>query len=91
MHIRGPQCVICSLSAENGHHMQIQDLEDAVYAGLLRRAADASVSVPEFLRLEAVRVTAQPSVTEWLVGTARRPSPTDSVGLLAALDELREA
>jgi len=33
--------------------VQIRDLDDDVYAGLARRAAEAGVSVPELLRVEA--------------------------------------
>jgi hypothetical protein len=51
--------------------VQIRDLDDEVYAGLVRRAAEARVSVPELLRAEAVRLAARPSV-EVLAARARR-------------------
>lgn len=69
--------------------MQIRDLDDEVYAGLLRRAAEAGISVPELLRAEAVRLVARPSVDEWLKRTRRRTSPLGRVEVLAALDEHR--
>lgn len=69
--------------------VQIRDLDDEVYAGLVRRAAEVRMSVPEFLRAEAVRLAARPSVEEWLKGTRRRSSQLTRVEILAALDEQR--
>lgn len=69
--------------------VQIRDLDDDVYAGLARRAAEAGVSVPELLRIEAVRIASRPSVEEWLKRTRRRSSPVDRAEILAALDEMR--
>jgi antitoxin FitA len=69
--------------------VQIRDLDDEVYAGLVRRAAEAGVSVPELLRAEAGRLAARPTVTEWLNRTRRRTSPLGRVEVLAALDEQR--
>ena len=69
--------------------VQIRDLDDDVYAGLARRAAEAGVSVPELLRLEATRLAARPSVEEWLKRTQRRSSPLGRVEVRAALDEQR--
>ncbi len=69
--------------------VQIRDLDDDVYAGLVRRAAEAGTSVPELLRTEATRLAARPSVEEWLKRTRRRSSPLGSVEVLAALDEQR--
>lgn len=69
--------------------VQIRDLDDEVYAGLARRAAEAGVSVPELLRAEAARLAARPTVQEWLRRTARRSSPVDRAEVLAALDEMR--
>ena len=71
--------------------VQIRDLDDEVYAGLARRAAEAGVSVPELLRAEAARLAARPTVTEWLERTRRRSSPLGRVEVLAALDEQRGA
>lgn len=69
--------------------VQIRDLDDDVYAGLARRAAEAGVSVPELLRAEAVRLAARPSVEEWLRRTGRRSAPVDRLEVLATLDEMR--
>ena len=69
--------------------VQIRDLDDEVYAGLARRAAEAGMSVPELLRGEAVRLAARPSMGEWLQRTQRRSTPLGRVEILAALDEQR--
>jgi hypothetical protein len=69
--------------------VQIRDLDDEVYAGLVRRAAEAGVSVPELLRAAAVRLAARPSVEEWLERTRRRSSVLGRAEILAALDEER--
>jgi hypothetical protein len=69
--------------------VQIRDLDDDVYAGLARRAAETGISVPELLRGEAVRLAARPSLTTWLERTRRRSSPLRQGEILAALDEHR--
>jgi hypothetical protein len=69
--------------------VQIRDLDDEVYAGLARRAAEAGVSVPELLRAEATRLAARPTVTEWLERTRRRGSSLGRLEVLEALDEHR--
>lgn len=69
--------------------VQIRDLDDDVYAGLVRRAAEVGVSVPELLRAEATRLAARPSVEAWLERTRRRSSPLGRAEILAALDEQR--
>lgn len=69
--------------------VQIRDLDDDVYAGLARRAAEAGISVPELLRAEAVRIASRPSVAEWVERTRRRTSPLGRLDILAALDEQR--
>ncbi len=69
--------------------VQIRDIDDEVYAGLVRRAAESGVSVPELLRAEAGRLAARPSVQEWLTRTRRRSSPLGRAEVLAALDEQR--
>ncbi len=69
--------------------VQIRDLDDDVYAGLARRAAEAGISVPELLRAEAARLAARPSVEAWLTRTRRRSSPLGRAEVLAALDEQR--
>jgi len=69
--------------------VQIRDLDDDVYAGLARRAAEAGISVPELLRAEATRLAARPSVEAWMTRTRRRSSPLGRAEILAALDEQR--
>jgi len=69
--------------------VQIRDLDDDVYAGLARRAAEAGMSVPELLRIEAVRLASRPSMTEWLARTRRRSSSVGRSEVLDALDEQR--
>jgi antitoxin FitA len=49
-------------------NVQIRDIDDDVYAGLVRRAAEEGITVPELLRREAGR----PSVTQWLSRIGRR-------------------
>jgi hypothetical protein len=69
--------------------IQIRDLDDDVYAALVRRAAEAGLTVPELLRREAARLAARPTVEEWLSRTRRRPSTVSSADVLEALDEQR--
>jgi plasmid stability protein len=69
--------------------IQIRDLDDDVYAGLVRRAAEAGVSVPELLRSEATRIAARPSMASWLAETRRRTSQISPAEVQAALDEQR--
>jgi hypothetical protein len=69
--------------------VQIRNLDDDVYSGLARRAAELGTSVPELLRLEATRLASRPSVAEWLKRTRRRSSPIGRLEVLAALDEHR--
>ena len=70
--------------------IQIRDIDDEVYAGLRRRAAEAGVSVPELLRAEATRLAAGPSIATWLAATRRRSSAIGAKDVLGALDELRD-
>jgi plasmid stability protein len=69
--------------------VQIRDLDDDVYAGLARRAAEAGISVPELLRGEAARLAARPSVETWLTRTRRRSGRVGRAEILAALEEQR--
>lgn len=71
--------------------IQIRDVDDEVYAGLRRRAAEEGVSVPELLRAEAARLAASPSIGSWLDSTRRRSSTVGAKDVLEALDELRDA
>jgi antitoxin FitA len=69
--------------------IQIRDVDDDVYAGLVRRAGEAGVTVPELLRTEAARIASRPSMATWLERTRRRASDVDRADILAALDEYR--
>lgn len=71
--------------------IQIRDVDDEVYDGLRRRAAEAGVSVPELLRAEAARLAAQPSIETWLASTRRRSSGIGATAVVEMLDELRLA
>ena len=69
--------------------IQIRDIDDEVYAALVRRAAEAGLTVPDLLRREAARLARRPTVTEWLERTSRRPSAISRHEVIEALDELR--
>ena len=89
MQIRMSWCVSACYYERVPKTVQIRDLDDEVYAGLVRRAAEAGVSVPELLRAEAARLAARPSVEEWLKRTRRRSSSVGRIEVLAAIDEQR--
>jgi hypothetical protein len=69
--------------------VQIRDIDDDVYAGLVRRAAEERITVPELLRREATRLAARPSIKQWLARTGRRPSEVSTAEVLTTLDEWR--
>lgn len=69
--------------------IQIRDIDDEVYAALLRRAGEDGITVPELLRREAARLAARPSIAQWLARTGRRPSTVSTAEVLATLDEWR--
>jgi len=69
--------------------IQIRDVDDAVYAALSTRAAEAGISVPELLRREATRLAARPSVDTWLERTRRRPSGITRREIIDELDRIR--
>jgi hypothetical protein len=69
--------------------IQIRDLDDETYGALVRRAAEAGLSVPELLRREATRLASRPSVAEWLRRTRTRQSDIPPADVLSALDEWR--
>lgn len=71
--------------------VQIRDLDDDVYAALVRRAAESGVTVPELLRAEATRIAARPSIETWLARTRRRSAPIDRTEIQIAIDESRGA
>lgn len=70
--------------------IQIRNVDDDVYAGLVRRAAETGVTVPELLRNEAAKIAARPSMAAWLERTSRGPTTDGDIpGTLGALDEIR--
>ena len=69
--------------------VQIRDIEDEVYAALVRRAAESGLTVPELLRREIARLAARPTVAQWLERTGRRSSRITADDVVAALDEMR--
>jgi hypothetical protein len=69
--------------------VQIRDIDDDVYARLVRRAAEEGITVPELLRREATRLASRPSIAEWLRRTGRRPSQITTADVLADLDDWR--
>ena len=64
-------------------------MDDEVYQALVRRAAEAGVTVPDLLRREAARLTARPTVQEWLARTRRPSSNLTPSEVLKAFDEMR--
>jgi len=69
--------------------IQIRDIDDDVYAALVRRAAESGLTVPDLLRREAARLASRPTVEEWLARTRRRPSDITRADVLEAIQELR--
>jgi transposase len=60
-----------------------------VYAALVRRAAEAGITVPELLRREATRLASRPTMKEWLERTRQRYSDITPDEIVEALDEIR--
>lgn len=89
LHIHMSSCVNAWYDADMSKTVQIRDIEDEVYAALVRRAAEEGITVPELLRREAARLAARPSVAQWLARTGRRPSAISTAEVLATLDEWR--
>ena len=69
--------------------VQIRDIDDEVYAALVRRAGEEGITVPELLRREAARLAARPSMSALLALIGRRPSEVSAAEVLASLDEWR--
>ncbi len=69
--------------------VQIRDIDDDIYAALVRRAAEEGITVPELLRREAARLAARPSISAWLARIGRRPSTVSTAEVLESLDEWR--
>ena len=86
---RTAPCEFAPYNANMPKTIQIRDIDDDVYAGLVRRAAEEAITVPELLRREAARLAARPSLRQWLLRTGRRPSIISTAEVLASLDEWR--
>lgn len=69
--------------------IQIRDVDDEVYAGLRRRAAETGRSVPELLRSEAARIASTPSIEAWVARSVRRSSSVGRAEVRVALDYQR--
>lgn len=70
--------------------IQIRDVDDEVYDGLRRRAAEDGITVPELLRREASRIASRPSMKAWLERTQRKPMTSGTAAdTIAAVDEIR--
>jgi hypothetical protein len=69
--------------------VQVRDIDDEVYAALVRRAGEEGITVPELLRRAAARLAAQPSVAQWRARTGQPPSTVSTAEVLATLDEWR--
>jgi hypothetical protein len=73
--------------------VQIRDIDDDVYAALLRRAGEEGITVPELLRREAARLAARPaarpSIASWLARNSQRQSTLSTAEVLESLDEWR--
>lgn len=89
MHPRIETCVDACYGVPMPKTIQIRDVDDGVYAGLARRAAEAGVTVPELLRREAARIAAQPSLEAWLERTRGRSSGITREQIIESLDASR--
>lgn len=89
MRIRMGACGYAWYDAVMPKTVQIRDIDDEIYAALVRRAAEEGITVPELLRREAARLAARPSVAQWLARTGRRPSEVSTAEVLETLDEWR--
>lgn len=71
--------------------LQIRDIDDDVYAGLQRRAAEDGVTVPELLRREATKLASRPSMKAWYAEIRRqnRSLNMTTEEVIAAFDEHR--
>jgi hypothetical protein len=89
MRIRSRTCAHACYDVDMPKTVQIRDIDDEIYAALVRRAAEDGITVPELLRREAARLAARPSVAQWLARTGRRPSDVSTAEVLETLDEWR--
>ena len=68
---------------------QIREIPNETYRKLAQRAAEANVTVPDYLRRLAERDVARPTTTEWLERTRRRGGGSRESDVIEALDDLR--
>ena len=87
--VRMPTCESASYDGRMPKTVQVRDVDDDVYDGLVRHAAAGGVTVPELLRQEMARLANRPTVEEWLARTRRRPSTIERRAIVEALDDLR--
>ena len=69
--------------------VQVREIPDETYRKLAQRAAEATVTVPDYLRRLAERDVARPTVAEWVERTRLRGGPVRQSDVIEALDELR--
>jgi hypothetical protein len=69
--------------------VQIRDIPDETYQRLRQQAAEAGMSVPEYLKRTAERLAHRPTVSEWVERTRQRGGPSRESDSIATLDELR--
>lgn len=83
-------CVGACYVAHVPKTIQIRNLDDEVYAALVRRAAETQITVPELLRIEATRLASQPSMKAWLASLPEQgTSSVTTEHVIATLDEWR--
>src|SRR5690606_3232309 len=71
--------------------VQIRDLDDAIYAGLSRRAADGGTTVPELLRAAAAQLAAEADDSPHPAPTPRSGSTLSHEEVLAAIADGRHS
>lgn len=70
--------------------VQIRDISDETYQRLRKKAAEQSLSVPEYLRHLVDKDAGRMSVAEWVEQTRQRGAPVPGASdPVAALDEHR--
>ena len=69
--------------------VQVREIPEESYLKLAQRAAEAKVTVPDYLRRLVERDVARPTVAEWVERTRRRGGPIRQSDVIEALDELR--
>jgi len=69
--------------------IRIRNISEETYQRLRDRAADAGMSVPEYLKRTAERIASRPTLSEWIERTRTRDDAARSSDPLALLDEVR--